>query len=442
MPMNRRTSWRIVHTLWIALMLCPLLAATANPALFLAAQDKTGLIVALIQGQQYDQAISEARRVISNDPKSSKAHALLGFALESLGKLSPAQEAYRKAVELNPAFVMPRLQLGVLYGKQKRHKDCIAMLEAVRGQIEDDPEALFYLSQAYFEEGVGLEQQHPVDGGTLLSIGNLLLAREELEPAARILGKAAAIKADSFLAHYGLGVALYQLGRYDSAVKALDRALIIDPNSGKAQQVLAMALLQTGSTARAEHLLRAVLLTDPANAHAYSLLGQLMLQQKSYDESVHLLQKAIQLSPGKPEYEFELAEAYHSKGDSQKAQLHGLRLLQLFPDHPGSHLNVGSSLKLAGDFEQAQTHLRKCLEMARPEVSSSSFRRSSRRSNPVSSKPLLMIFLAMASPMSPSPMMPTRFITTLPVDQGLNTDPTSSRPETDVAAGWTRIEHA
>ena len=75
------------------------------------------------------------------------AHALQGYALESLGRVALAESAYGRAIELDESILLPRLRLGILHGKQRNFGLCIALLEPVLQRIKQDPEALFYLSQ-------------------------------------------------------------------------------------------------------------------------------------------------------------------------------------------------------------------------------------------------------------------------------------------------------
>ena len=331
-------------------------------------------VVELINSGQYELAINAAQKVIDRDPRSSRAHAFHGYALESLGRFALAEDAYRRAIDLEDSLLMPRRRLGVLYGRRQRHRDCIAALAPVRERINHDPEALFYLSKSYFETGRSeeglqaaseIETSHSNDGGVLLSLGSLLMFRGYWERAERILRQAGVLQADSFSAKYGLGIALFQLGRSEEAVRALDQALALDPNSEKTRIALVLALLKTGVRPRAEQLLRSVLSRNPSNAYASFLLGQILLEQRLYEEGVLFLRKATELDPQKPEYSFELVEAYHLKGDAQAALEQARRLVTLFPGHPGSYLNLGTELKLAGEFEKAKPLLKRSLELAR-----------------------------------------------------------------------------
>ena len=360
------------HNICLGLTLTLLLGSLTAP--FSEEGKALDRVLELIDRQEFEGAAAEARKLISQDPTSARAHAFLGYALEFSGKISMAEEAYRRSIEMDSVFLLPRLQLGLLYAKQKRYQECVSTLGPVREKILEDAEALFYLTQCYFETGApqqalqiaeDLENRHMADGGALLSVGNLLLSKGYSGQAARVLRRATQQIPGSFPAHYSLGLALYQMGDEAEAVKALAEASRLNPNSSKANVSYAMALVEIGDHAAAEEFLRRALALDPGNDNAAFLLGKIFLDRKLYGQGLEWLQKAIQLDPGNPNYHFMLVEAYYLNEDSQEALEHSLLLRELFPQYPRSHLNVGMQLHFSGEFEKAKKSLERSIKIAR-----------------------------------------------------------------------------
>lgn len=331
-------------------------------------------IIELIDSGRHQLAVAAAQEVIDRDPRLAMAHALQGYALESLGRIAPAESAYGRAIELDESILLPRLRLGILHGKQRNFGLCIALLEPVLLRIKGDPEALFYLSRSYLETGRGedgiriageIQANHAKDGRVLLSLASLLMSKGYWNRAENILRLPEVVQADSYSANHGLGVTLFQLGRPEDAVRALDRASALNPRSEKTRMALVMALLKMGERARAEAILRSVVTLNPIHAHACFLLGQLLLEQGRHEESLRFLGKAAELAPQNPEYSFELVEAYHLKGDARAAVDHARQLVTRFPDHPGSYLSLATGLKLDGEFDRAKLLLERSLKLAR-----------------------------------------------------------------------------
>lgn len=364
---------RVKRQRWLPIPL--LLAALA--AVVTAAGQSSGQeverIIEFIDSGRHQRAVAAAQEVIDRDPRIAMAHALQGYALESLGRIAAAESAYGRAIELDESILLPRLRLGILHGEKHEFSQCIALLEPLLQRIKADPEALFYLSRSYFESGRGeeglriageIQSNHPGDGRALLSLASLLMSKGYWKRAEPLLRLPEVIQADSYSASHGLGVTLFQLGRPEEAVRALDRASALNPASEKTRMALVMALLKTDERPRAEKILRSVLALNPIHAHACFLLGQLLLEQGRHDESVRFLRKAAELAPGKPEYSFELVEAYHLKGDARAAVDHARLLVRRFPDHPGSYLNLAAGLKLDGEFDRAKPLLEQSLKLA------------------------------------------------------------------------------
>ncbi len=331
-------------------------------------------IIDLIDSGRHQLAVAAAQEVIDRDPRSAMAHALQGYALESLGRFAPAERAYGRAIELDESILLPRLRRGILQGKQRKFGLCIALLEPVLQRIKQDPEALFYLSRSYLETGRGedglqiadeIQSNHPKDGRVLLSLASLLMSKGYWGRAENILRLPEVVQADSNSASHGLGVTLFQLGRLEEAVRALDRALALNPRSEKTRMALVIALLKMGKRPRAEAILRSVLTLNPVHPHACFLLGQLLLERGSHDESLQFLRKATELAPEKPEYSFELVEVYHLKGDARAAVAHARQLVTRFPDHPRSYLSLATGLKLDGEFDRAKPLFEQSLQLAK-----------------------------------------------------------------------------
>ena len=364
----------------IALLLAPL-AVVVTASVHSSGQE-VERIIDLIDSGRHQLAVAAAQEVIDRNPRLAMAHALRGYALESLGRFALAENAYGRAIELDESILLPRLRLGILHGKQRRFGLCIALLEPVLQRIKQDPEALFYLSRSYLEMGRGedgiriageIQANHAKDGRALLSLATLLMSKGYWRRAESILRLPEVVQADSYSANHGLGVTLFQLGRTEEAVRALDRASVLNPRSEKTRMALVMALLKMGERPRAEAILRSVVTLNPIHAHACFLLGQLLLEQGRHEESLRFLGKAVKLAPEKPEYSFELVEAYHLKGDARAAVDRARQLVTRFPDHPGSYLSLATGLKLDGEFDKAKPLLEHSLKLA-TDVGSSAHR--------------------------------------------------------------------
>lgn len=165
------------------------------------------LAQALLQMQLVDEALVEARRLTRDQPKNADAFLLLSGALtqkQTQKSLEAAEEAARRAVDLQPRSGRARVQLAEVLAARRNLKD--ARLEA--------------------EEASRLEPRLPA---AHLIRGMVLLADKDYEGA--VTASESALRYDNtlFAAHFTLANALIEVSRYDEALAALNRAQELNP---------------------------------------------------------------------------------------------------------------------------------------------------------------------------------------------------------------------
>ena len=143
-----------------------------------------------------------------------------------LGEFERARAAYRRALELDPAF-LPALANW-------------AQLESALG---DPLEATRILRR-------GLEKL-PDEGELHYSLGLLLAAEGQLRAAAAALERAASLLPDRPRVHYNYGLASQNLGESEKAEKAFLRATRLDPMESDFPRALAILFAQAGDWGRA-----------------------------------------------------------------------------------------------------------------------------------------------------------------------------------------------
>jgi tetratricopeptide (TPR) repeat protein len=134
---------------------------------------------------------------------------------------------------------------------------------------------------------------------------------------------------DNAYAHYNLGFALADAGRFPEAVREDRTAVQLDPTLAEGHEALGLALAGNGQL----------------------------------DEGVAEDERALQLQPAYPEGEFNLANALAQKGDLPGAIGHFQRALALRPDFPPACLNLGNALLQSGRTQEAVRQYRAALRL-------------------------------------------------------------------------------
>jgi tetratricopeptide (TPR) repeat protein len=92
-----------------------------------------------IEGEAWQEALGHFDEALASDPKNAEATYYRGVALEKLGRLDEAVEAYEKALALDAKLDAVRINLAAIYleAKPPKAKEAIAVLEPVAKDTKD-----------------------------------------------------------------------------------------------------------------------------------------------------------------------------------------------------------------------------------------------------------------------------------------------------------------
>jgi tetratricopeptide (TPR) repeat protein len=308
-----------------------------SKALELAPRDAS---IAHNHGQMYreagrhEDAVEKFREALEIKPDLAVAHGAMGVALSALGRYEESLESTTKAMSQWPWLRQ------------------VAVLQNAAGyaawKLKDLAKAA-----GHFQTGLGVE---PNNAGIHLNIGRVRLEQKRVEEAGEHLRRVLALRpgdstallevgdafrlsgyAEQSLASYrqvpegssaraqalaGMGLALFDMGRYSESIEASEEALELDPElplKGEAIRYLGSAHAELGNFEQAvEHLRRAVE-SDPEDADSVDRLGLLFFEHGRFHDALdqYLLMKRLR------------------------------------PDSAQTHVNIGSSLVKLGRDEDA-----------------------------------------------------------------------------------------
>jgi protein O-mannosyl-transferase len=243
---------------------------------------------------------------LSLDDESSFAHNNLGLALAERGALDEAIQEFRRAVEVDPAFVEAYTNLGNFLAQQGSRA-----------------EAIVHLRRALVIEPTFVNAHN--------TLGNILADTGALDEAIQHFRKALQTNPQSAMTHYNLGRALAKRGDAEEAIAQYRQALEIDPKDIDARNNLGLLFLSRGNTDPAIEQFREALRLNPDYAKAYFNLGKAYAQQDRLDEAAGNFRRALQIQPGVAEIHENLARTLARQGKRAEAlqeYQEALRLLQ------------------------------------------------------------------------------------------------------------------
>jgi tetratricopeptide (TPR) repeat protein len=229
------------------------------------------------------EGLDDISSFLGSHGNESDLHSAIGILRGATGDAAGAEEAYRRALALDPMAQEPVKRLFDLYESQ--HK--LGSLEPLlRSALARNGDSAFHhnylgllddrtgkLKEAELEYRSAL-QVDPENVGALVNLGGLLAKKRELEKAAPLLRRALARDPRSLEARVGLGAVLGIQGKTGEAIQTLEEGRALGLTSPSLCNALAMAYYQNRERRKAVATLQESLRLDPAQTSARAMLKE------------------------------------------------------------------------------------------------------------------------------------------------------------------------
>jgi tetratricopeptide (TPR) repeat protein len=270
-------------------------------------------------------------------PRDADVQNRLGEALERIGALDAAIDAFRRAVAERPAFRKADNNLILTLVKAGKGPEAIARARALVAGAPDDPDRVFTLGLAESEQDVA---------AAIATFRRVL----QIEPK-------------HTLARYNLALVLKRADRLPEAIEALQRALEIEPRP-EALYTLGVIYWQQGDTERAARALRDAVAADARYADAHYTLGAVLAARNDWPGAVDALRRAIALRPNLPGAHYSLARVLQQSGEAAAGaaefeEAERLRRRAQAEQEAGVWTAVGSRTLESGDLTGALDQFRR-----------------------------------------------------------------------------------
>jgi len=327
----------------------------SNPTLDLAFQSAVGHAKA----GRLTEAEALCREILSHDSTYAPAWHLKGTLHMSAGQPDKAEEAFQKAVELEPSKARYQNELGVAQAMQGKLDAAIATFSRA---IDAEPsESLGYYNLGYayersrrwdgaiaaYQKAISIRPQYPQ---ALNNLTHVLRQAGRTAEAIEAGQKAIALQPNFFEAHLNLGNALLQQGMAGQAVAIYQQAIALRPASPEAYNNLANALNQAGQTAEAIENYKKAVALRPDFAGALTNLANILQEKGDFDGALASLNRALALQPNNPSIYNSLGSTLGSQGRLDESIDALRRAIELRPDYHEARLNLAHAYLAKGDF--------------------------------------------------------------------------------------------
>lgn len=305
-------------------------------------------------------ALLELDEYHSSMPETSASLTLYGQAHGATGDLDSAENFFKKALQLEPEAIPPRLNLAKVYLRHKNFTDARQLLENIifqdgtsvqayyllanletraakrdaalkvyRALVAVKPQelqALYMVGLLQMDKGNLNEAQQAVD--SLLSMfkdrpeglrlkGLLLYHQGEFNQAVQTF-KTSVQQQPHLLAYFFMGLSHFSLNQLELALNNFQKALDLNPDFERARILVAMTLLKQQRVDDAITEISKVLRSNPDSGYAHNILGSAYLAKGKFDEGMAELELATEIDPG-------LADAHLKRGIFHLAKGEGVQ---------------------------------------------------------------------------------------------------------------------
>ncbi len=209
-------------------------------------------------------------------PLMARPQLRLGMVFRQRGDLAKAEQAYRRALELDPGNAAAHNNLGNLYRELGRAEQAEQEYQQALGLLPDYPEALGNLAGLYSQQGRATE-------------------------ALSLYQRALQAGGDRGELYNNIGIASARLGRWAEAEQALRRALELKPEASVCFN-LGDVVENQGRQAEAEALYEEAVRLDPGYAKPYYNLARLYERQGRAPEAIRAYGEFARRWQGDPRF--------------------------------------------------------------------------------------------------------------------------------------------
>ena len=230
----------------------------------------------------------------------------------------------------------------------------MTVAEALASAVQHHRSGQLGEAEALCRQIIAVQPEH---ADALHLLGVIANQTKHHEPAAKLIGRAIALKGDAAQYHISLGNALAALQRIPEAMQSYRRAIDLDPTLAIAHYRLGLLEYENiNDYVGAAKNFRAAITHAPNLSGAHASLANALAQMGSLEEAVDSYRRALALNPNDAISHSNLGLILQDLGLLDEAIEHCRRAVALQPDFPAAHNHLGLALLLKGDFENGLPH--------------------------------------------------------------------------------------
>lgn len=268
------------------------------------------------------------RKAIDIDPKLAKIRAELGQLELAGGDLESAQKWLQSALDLEPQLVKARGNLAMIYA---RKGDLATAGKLLRQALEDDPQ----YKEGHLNLGLILAQQSNIpaaeqeldkavalatqDPNTLSATGKAKAQMGKMKEGIGLLRKVVALRPHLAAPHLDLALALADSYDLPGALAETSEAVRLAPQSGVVHFYRGRVLFDLGRTTEAQPEFETANRLVPQMPEPRYFLALIDKQEGKFSLAAGLLEETVKLQPRNVMAWYLLGQCYEQQSEAEKA---------------------------------------------------------------------------------------------------------------------------
>jgi tetratricopeptide (TPR) repeat protein len=300
------------------------------------------------------------RKAIDVDPKLARIRAELGQLKLTEGDMDAAQQWLQSALDLQPQLVDARGNLAMIYA---RKGDLAAAGKLLRQALEDDPQ----YKEGHLNLGLILAQQGktvdagqeldkavalaPQDPNILSTVGKAEAQMGRMSEGITLLRKVVALRPDLAAAHLDLAFALADSYDLTGALAEADEAVRLAPQSGVAHFYRGRVLYDLGRSSEAKPEFETALKIVPQMPEAHYFLALVEKQAGDLTLAATLFQETVKLQPRNVMAWYLLGQCLEQQSETEKAVAAWRQAIAIDPDFSQALFGLARALRSSDHTE-------------------------------------------------------------------------------------------
>jgi tetratricopeptide (TPR) repeat protein len=289
-----------------------------------------GLGSALLANGKNRDALDLMRQLLASHPEDASYWYFMGQMRQASGQLGDAEQAYRRAVELDPWLIGAYRSGAALAQLRGDNKTAVAIWERLSGLYSNQLGARLGLVGAYLSADKAARAWSTLaqiddsesDSAMVWYMKGLTLARlgcpqQAIEAYQKSLERKLA---NPDAAWAGIGTALAAMSRYPEAIQAFRSAVQAAPDNDEWRYQLAINLKDGGRPGEALVITSDLVAKKPEVAQNWRQHGFVLAVLGRPEQAIPAMEKSLQIEPRQPKLWAALIETYQVAGRRQDAR--------------------------------------------------------------------------------------------------------------------------